>query len=120
MLNLSVRFTADHLMNAASRTEPCAMKKRSITIEGHRTSISLETEFWKLLKLIAAERRQTVAQLVRFVDRRRNGGLSSALRLFVLKQLSAKAGIDIDTPAGLKDTPETAYNNDAGMSEDKA
>ena len=77
------------------------MKKHSITIEGHRTSISLETEFWQLLKLIAAERQQTVAQLVRFVDRRRSGGLSSALRLFVLAQLSAKAGIDIDRPAGL-------------------
>ena len=101
MLNWSARFTADHLMNAASRMEPCAMKKHSITIEGHRTSISLETEFWQLLKLIAAERQQTVAQLVRFVDRRRNGGLSSALRLFVLAQLSAKAGIDIERPAGL-------------------
>ena len=101
MLNWSARFTADHLMNATSRMEPCAMKKHSITIEGHRTSISLETEFWQLLKLIAAERQQTVAQLVGFVDRRRSGGLSSALRLFVLAQLSAKAGIDNDRPAGL-------------------
>lgn len=96
------------------------MKKHSITIEGHRTSISLETEFWQLLKLIAAERQQTVAQLVRFVDRRRDGGLSSALRLFVLAQLSAKAGIDIDAPAGLQDTPKTAHNNEVGKSEDKA
>jgi predicted DNA-binding ribbon-helix-helix protein len=111
-----VRFTADHLMNAASRAEPYAMKKHSITIEGHRTSISLEAEFWQLLKLIAAERQQTVAQLVR----RRNGGLSSALRLFVLAQISAKAGIDIDSLAGLVDTPKTAYNDGVGMSEDTA
>ena len=96
------------------------MKKHSITIEGHRTSISLETEFWQLLKMIAAERQRTVAQLVRFVDRRRNGGLSSALRLFVLAQLSAKAGIDIDMLAGLQDTPKTAHNNEVGESEDKA
>ena len=96
------------------------MKKHSITIEGHRTSISLETEFWHLLKLIAAERQQTVAQLVRFVDRRRNGGLSSALRLFVLAQLSAKAGIDIDRLAGLVDTPKAAYNDEVGISEDTA
>ena len=96
------------------------MQKHSITIEGHRTSISLETEFWQLLKLIAAERQQTVAQLVRFVDRRRNGGLSSALRLFVLAQLSAKAGMDIDTPAGLQNTLKTAHNNEVGESEDKA
>ena len=96
------------------------MKKHSITIEGHRTSISLEAEFWQLLKLIAAERQQTVAQLVRFVDRRRNGGLSSALRLFVLAQISAKAGIDIDSLAELVDTPKTAYNDGVGMSEDKA
>ena len=96
------------------------MKKHSITIEGHRTSISLEAEFWQLLKLIAAERQQTVAQLVRFVDRRRNGGLSSALRLFVLAQISAKAGIDIDSLAGLVDTSKTAYNDGVGMSEDTA
>ena len=96
------------------------MKKHSITIEGHRTSISLEAEFWQLLKLIAAERQQTVAQLVRFVDRRRNGGLSSALRLFVLAHLSAKAGIDLDRLAGLVDAPKTAYNNGVGMSEDTA
>jgi len=96
------------------------MKKHSITIEGHRTSISLEAEFWQLLKLIAAERQQTVAQLVRFVDRRRNGGLSSALRLFVLAQLSAKAGINIDSLAGLVYTPKTAYNDAVGMSEDTA
>jgi len=96
------------------------MKKHSITIEGHRTSISLEAEFWQLLKLIAAERQQTVAQLVRFVDRRRNGGLSSALRLFVLAQISAKAGIDIDSLAGLVDTPKTAYNDGVGMSKDTA
>ena len=63
--------------------------KRSITIRGHRTSFSLEDEFWQQLKLIAARRKQSLSQLVMQVDDRRKQGenLSSALRLTVLRDL---------------------------------
>jgi predicted DNA-binding ribbon-helix-helix protein len=59
--------------------------KRSIVIAGHKTSVSLEDAFWSGLKEIAAERRQTLSDLVASIDTTRAGGnLSSAIRLFVL------------------------------------
>ena len=68
--------------------------KRSIVIAGHKTSVSLEDEFWKGLKEIAGERDVTLSDMVASIDTdRRHGNLSSAIRLFVLdhyrKQLVA-------------------------------
>lgn len=61
--------------------------KRSIRIARHNTSISLEPEFWAELKRIAAAERLSLNQLVAKIDTGRSGNLSSALRVFVLKQL---------------------------------
>ncbi len=59
--------------------------KRSIVIAGHKTSVSLEDEFWKCLKEIAAGRDMTLSDLVATIDTdRQHGNLSSAIRLFVL------------------------------------
>ena len=64
------------------------MKKRSITIHGHRTSVSLEEPFWTILRAIAVQRGLSLASLVQMIDRERNGALSSALRLFVVAELT--------------------------------
>ncbi|MEQ8509970.1 MAG: ribbon-helix-helix domain-containing protein [Rhodospirillaceae bacterium] len=61
--------------------------KRSINIAGHPTSISLEEEFWEALKQIARDERCSLPDLVAKIDKERTGGLSSALRLHVLKTL---------------------------------
>jgi predicted DNA-binding ribbon-helix-helix protein len=59
--------------------------KRSIVIAGHKTSVSLEDAFWATLKEIANERGVTLSQLIATIDKeRRQGNLSSAIRLFVL------------------------------------
>ena len=59
--------------------------KRSLTIAGHRTSISLEDAFWTGLQDIARERASSLAALVADVDRGRgSANLSSAVRVFVL------------------------------------
>jgi predicted DNA-binding ribbon-helix-helix protein len=59
--------------------------KRSVVIAGHKTSVSLEEEFWKSLKEIAGERDKTVAELVGEIDaNRQHANLSSAIRLFVI------------------------------------
>ena len=59
--------------------------KRSIVIAGHKTSVSLEDAFWKGLKEIATSREVTLSDLVASIDTdRRQGNLSSAIRLFVL------------------------------------
>ena len=68
------------------------MKKHSITIRGHRTSFSLEDEFWLELKALAAHDRTALSQLVTMIDadRKPDENLSSALRLHVLKNLKAR------------------------------
>ena len=50
------------------------MQKRSLTIHGHRTSISLEEPFWVALNDIAKARQQSVASLVQMIDQERVGG----------------------------------------------
>jgi predicted DNA-binding ribbon-helix-helix protein len=67
--------------------------KRSIVIAGHKTSVSLEDAFWKGLKEIASGRNMTLSDLVATIDGgRRQGNLSSAIRLFVLDHYRAQAG----------------------------
>ena len=66
------------------------MHKRSLTIHGHRTSISLEEPFWVALNDIAKARQQSVASLVQMIDKERVGGLSSAIRMFILAELRHK------------------------------
>ena len=63
------------------------MQKRSLTIHGHRTSISLEEPFWIALNDIARARQQSVASLVQMIDKERVGGLSSAIRMFILAEI---------------------------------
>jgi len=61
------------------------ISKRSIVIAGHKTSVSLEDEFWDSLKDIAKERGMTLGALIAAIDAdRQHSNLSSAIRLFVL------------------------------------
>jgi predicted DNA-binding ribbon-helix-helix protein len=60
--------------------------KRSIIIDSHKTSLSLEDDFWKALKGIARGRGETLSYLVGSIDANRQfANLSSALRIFVLR-----------------------------------
>jgi predicted DNA-binding ribbon-helix-helix protein len=60
--------------------------KRSIILAGHKTSVSLEDEFWEGLKEIAGKQLMTLSTLVDTIDaQRQQGNLSSALRVFVLE-----------------------------------
>lgn len=74
------------------------IKKRSIKIAGHKTSVSLEEPFWDALKAIATREGLTLSALIERLDRERSqdgapGNLSSALRLHVLHYLREKAGV---------------------------
>ena len=65
--------------------------KRSIVIAGHKTSVSLEDAFWSGLKDIATSRSMTLSELVATIDHdRRQGNLSSAIRLFVLNHYQTR------------------------------
>lgn len=67
------------------------MRKRSVRIARHNTSVSLEPEFWDELKRIAAAEKLSLNQLIAKIDGARGGNLSSALRVFVLKELRRAA-----------------------------
>lgn len=71
---------------------PVRKLKRSVTISGHRTSVSLEAEFWQALSEIAAELKRPLAKLIDEIDKRdgRGNNLSSALRVFVLAHYRKK------------------------------
>ncbi|RIX97589.1 aryl-sulfate sulfotransferase [Aureimonas flava] len=68
-------------------------EKRSLSIRGHRTSISLEDAFWRELRRIAARRHTSLAALIAEIDAERAPGtnLSSAIRLRVLADALARA-----------------------------
>lgn len=58
--------------------------KRSVTVAGHRTSVTLEAAFWDSLRDIAAAQDKSISTLIAEVDAKQPGNLSSALRVFIL------------------------------------
>ena len=66
------------------------LMKKSITIKKHRTSISLEKEFWDALKIIAIQRSSTVDKIISDVDLYRNTSLASSTRVFILQYFLEK------------------------------
>ncbi len=66
-------------------------EKHSLTLLGHRTSVSLEPEFWLEFRRIALKQGVTLNELaVRIDDTRGDVGLASAIRVFVLKTLQSQ------------------------------
>ena len=63
------------------------IKKQSVVISGHATSISIETEFWDLRKDSATRRGVSINYLLSKIDRGRTNNLSSAARIYVLKHV---------------------------------
>ena len=64
------------------------MKKHSITIKGHKTSITLEAEFWNELKLISQKENKSIQQIITGIDEiNTTNNLSSKIRIFILNYL---------------------------------
>ena len=63
-------------------------EKHSLTLRGHRTSVSLEPEFWQAFRAIAAADGRALNELAAEIDAERGGerGLASAIRVFVLER----------------------------------
>jgi predicted DNA-binding ribbon-helix-helix protein len=79
-----------------------AVRKRSVVVAGHRTSISLEEPFWRELKAIAQARGVSLNALVAELDQGRAGNLSSTLRVYVLSDLQRRliaAGAEASLPS---------------------
>jgi len=74
---------------------PTRLAKHSVSIAGHRTSITLESVFWDALAAIAERKRTTVAALIARIDDARAAdpaapNLSSAIRVYVLREALGK------------------------------
>jgi len=63
--------------------------KRSFSIQGHRTSVALEAEFWQALDAAAAARGQSSAALVTEIDEERSTPLASAIRVWLFRRAGA-------------------------------
>lgn len=69
------------------------IRKRSVSLKGHATSVSLEDEYWAELKRMADEAAVPLGTLIERIDAARGAAnLSSALRLAILSDLKAKPG----------------------------
>ena len=68
--------------------------KHSLTLKGHRTSVSLEPEFWDAFRNIAAAKGIPINQLAAQVDESRDFdvGLASAIRVFILNEVQSPSG----------------------------
>ncbi|WP_114088753.1 ribbon-helix-helix domain-containing protein [Thalassospira profundimaris] len=82
------------------------VRKRSITIAGHRTSFSLEEAFWQELQQIAQREGHSVAEMVALIDEGREGNLSSALRLYVLGDLQRRLKMAMQAQSGVSPSEE--------------
>lgn len=65
--------------------DPATIRKHSVLVAGHETSVSLENAFWDGLTKIAKHDGLSINELVAEIDNGRRGNLSSAIRLYVLK-----------------------------------
>ncbi len=67
------------------------VRKYSISVDGHRTSVSLEPEFWLTFRRLCDEAGASHGETLAAIDRTREGNLSSAVRLWVLARLDERA-----------------------------
>lgn len=83
---------------ASGPAKSAGIVKRSLTIAGHRTSISLETAFWTRLRDEAERRTLSLAALVAEIDAARDGAnLSSAIRVHLLERALAQLPRDVSS-----------------------
>ena len=79
------------------RSFPSANRKRSVKLDGRKTTLGLEDGFWNALKEIAAAQETTVQKLIWKIDRAREGNnLSSAIRLYVLDHYQRKTPVSAE------------------------
>ena len=70
------------------------VRKRSVTVAGHRTSFSIEEAFWQRLKTFAAADGISLNTLIERIDNNRQGNLSSAVRVYVLERVASGGNRD--------------------------
>lgn len=69
------------------KKEASQFLKKSVTLHGHKTSISLEKAFWTILEVTAEREKVSLTQLIQSIDENREGNLASSLRLYALEKV---------------------------------
>ena len=92
VVSCPARYNAHHL-NLGQTKMKSSVVKHAIAIDGHKTSVSLENEFWHGLREIAGRENTALSILVGKIDRERNScNLSSAIRVHVFNYFRAQIG----------------------------
>lgn len=90
------------------------MKKHSLIIRGHATSLTLEPVFWTALDQIAREKGTSRTALITQIDATRITSLSGAVRVFVLETLLQKNGLSDNQPNNQSGTQHNTINAENG------
>lgn len=122
--DLSQRGTRHLLMRSTMSTLTPARKKhlaranaikRSVYVDGHKTSVSLENEFWDGLREVARHKNLTASALVATIASGQNrNNLSSAVRVFVLNHFRTQCGQKILSNEPRSDSPTASKTSLAG------
>jgi predicted DNA-binding ribbon-helix-helix protein len=89
---LARQKTRDRSAIREARMPDSRVIKRSVKVDGHKTSVSLEAIFWKGLKEIAGRTEKRITEILSEIDKtRRTDNLSSAIRIFVLEEARQRA-----------------------------
>jgi len=79
--------------NGEGPADPGArLRKHSVKLSGHSTSLSLEGVYWDALHSVAKNSGLSVTRLIEQIDRQRSGNLSSAVRVYLLRYYRERAG----------------------------
>ena len=70
------------------------LRKHSVKLSGHSTSLSLEGVYWDALRSVAESSGLSVTRLIEQIDRQRSGNLSSAVRVYLLRYYQERAGAE--------------------------
>ena len=75
----------------AMSDHPAAIRKHSVKLSGHSTSLSLEGVYWDALREVATEMGLSMNRLIEKIDRERSGNLSSAVRVFLFQHYRTRS-----------------------------
>ena len=81
------------------------IRKHSVKLSGHHTSLSLEEVYWDALREVARESGLSMTGLIERIDRERDGNLSSAVRVFLLQHYRSRAEERADSDSAFEPDP---------------
>lgn len=97
MLYIYVSYSGgDVVVSLQAEGAPSTLKLRNVNIGAKRTSVKLEPQLWRALEVLAAAQNRTINDICQTLDATRGkGGLTSALRVYIVTELAMRAGLSV-------------------------